>query len=297
MRRGGDRPGDMRGPDGLGGPGGMRDAIARDPKLLKEFIDRQLELLTRGTKRLEEARAELAAGTPSEEVFRKLREARAGAMAENFFANWRDRQPPGQPGQPGQPGMPGDGGPPGPEQLDELLAFVREIRPEFAAKLETWQKDEPKAFMLITSRLFHQARDTFRERDRDKQLYQLRKDDLRNNVLIVEKSAELRRLQAENKASADDAQFAKAKDELKQLMGQGYDSRVKVREYEAARLEARLKETRAQIQETKEVRAQMVDKAVEEVLARKRVSPQPGDGPGPGDDGRPRKKGPPDSPR
>lgn len=70
-------------------------------------------------------------------------------------------------------------------------------------------------------------------------------------------------------------------------MGKGYDARVRVRQYEADRLAKRLEETRARIQETKDVREQLLDKAVQQVLERQRVSPQPGDEPqkAPGDPG------------
>jgi len=257
------------------------DAAARDPKLLKDMIDRMLEQNGRIERRLTEAKTKLDAGSPPEDVIRMLREARAGNMAEQFFQNWRERQSDDQ-GSRGPmfekpPGGPGSGL--DPEQRAELMKFIREVRPEFGAKLDQWQKDEPRAFRAVIGHLFMQAMDTFRERGHDDRLYELRKEDLRASILIVEKATELRALQASNKAQPENEQFNAAKAELRELMGKGYDSRVKVREFEADRLAKRLEETRARIQETKDVREQMLDKAVQQLLERKRVTPQPGDGP------------------
>ena len=265
------RRGDNSGP-GFGP--GMREMVARDPRLLKEFIDRQTDQLSRAIKKLEEAKQELASGAKPEDVFRQLREARATFMADNFFANWRDRQPPGQ-----QSGNPDSGPPqsPSPEQIDEMITFVREFRPEFADRLSRWRKEEPRIFMMIASRLLHQARDTFREKDRDPALFELRKEDLRNNVLIVEKSAELTRMLRESSGPGNDPALKQARIELRELLGKGYDSRVKVREYEAAKLESKLKETRSKIQETKDVREQMLDRTLDEISTRRRPSAQPGD--------------------
>jgi len=257
------------------------DAAARDPKLLKEMIDRMLEQTGRIEKRLTDAKTQLEAGKSPEEVVRMLREARAENLAGQFFQNWRERQRDDQGSQgpmfekpPGGPGSALD-----PEQREELMKFIREVRPEFGAKLDAWQKDEPKAFRAVIGRLMMQGIDTFRERDHDKQLYELRKEDLRNSIFVVEKATEVLAMQTSNKALPENEQFNKAKAELRELMGKGYDSRVKVREYEADRLAKRLEETRAKIQETKDVREQMLDKSVAMLLERKRVMPQPGDGP------------------
>lgn len=270
-RRGGDR-GDL---------GPLREGVANDPEQLRAFVNRMLEQNNRIERRLMDAKAKLDDGTPPGEVAEMLREARAGNMAEQFFQNWRDRQRENTPAQGPMFDKPriGPGGGPDPQQREELLEFIREVRPEFGAKLDEWQKNEPKAFRAVVGHLMMQAVDTFHERDRDKQLYELRKEDLRASILIVETSAELRRKQIESKGQPESDEFVKAKAQLRDLMGQGYDARIRVREYEADRLAKRLEETRTKIQETKDVREQMLDKAVQQLLERKRVSPQPGDEP------------------
>lgn len=276
------RPGDerRRGGDRFDSPL-LRESASHDPKLLKDIIDRMLEQNNRIEKRLLDAKTKLEAGTPPEEVFRMLREARAGNMADVFFQNWRERREEANSQGPmfDKPKV-GPGGGPDPQQREELMQFIREIRPEFAAKLEEWQKSEPRAFRAVIGHLLMQAVDTFHERDRDVQLYELRKEDLRTSILVVEKSTEVRAIQmSEPKGQADSEKLTKAKAELRELMGKGYDARVRVREYEADKLAKRLDETRSRIQETKDVREQMIDKAVTQLLERKRVSPQPGDGP------------------
>lgn len=278
------RPGEDRRRGGGGDridPNLLREAAAHDPKLLEDFVDRMLEQNKRVERRLMDAKTKLDEGAPPEEVFKSLREARAGNMAEQFFQNWRERQrddapPPGSMFE--KPRM-GPGGGLDPQQREELMVFIREIRPEFGAQLDEWQKNEPKAFRLVIGHLIMQAADTFHERDRDKQLYELRKDDLRASVLVIEKATELRRMQFEGKGQPETEQFLKAKAELRELMGAGYDARIRVREYEAAKLAKRLDETRTKIQETKDVREQMLDRAVQQLLERKRISPQPGDEP------------------
>lgn len=276
------RPGDerRRGGDRFDSPL-LREAASHDPKLLKDIIDRMLDQNNRIEKRLLDAKSKLEAGTPPEEVFRMLREARAGNMADVFFQNWRERRDEANSQGPifDKPKI-GPGGGPDPQQREELMQFIREIRPEFATKLEEWQKTEPRAFRAVTGHLLMQAVDTFHERDRDVQLYELRKEDLRASILVVEKSTEVLAIQMnEPKGQTDSEKLTKAKAELRDLMGKGYDARVRVREYEADKLAKRLDETRARIQETKDVREQMIDKAVTQLLERKRVSPQPGDGP------------------
>jgi hypothetical protein len=258
--------------------GDRLDAAARDPQQLKEMIDRMLEQNGRIERRLTDAKSKLEAGTPPEEVIRMLREARSGSMAEQFFQTWRERQG-GDLSSQGPMFEKPPGGGPDPEQREELLQFIREVRPEFGSRLEQWQKAEPKAFRAVVGHLMMQAIDTFRERDRDKQLYDLRREDLRASIFIVEKATEVRGMQAAGKGQPESEDFIKMKAELRDLMGKGYDARVKVREYEADKLAKRLEETRAKIQETKDVREQMLDKAVMQLLERKRVTPQPGDGP------------------
>lgn len=263
-----------------GEPPFLREGFPQDPKQAKELLDRLLEENARNNRRLNEAKQKLEGGAAPEEVWRSLREARAGNMADRFFQNWRERQRQDAGAQGPMFERKGGGpGAPDPQTRAELLQFIREIRPEFAEKLDTWQKDAPKAFGMVLQHLMMQAADTFRERDRDKQLYELRKEDLRDSILVVEKSTEVRRMQEDAKGKSDSPEFAKAKAELRELMGKGYDARIRVREYEADKLAKRLDETRARIQETKEVREQMLDRAVTQVLERKRVTPQPGDGP------------------
>ncbi len=279
-RRDDRRPAGDRAPRRPGEPGFL-DAAAHDPKLLGVAIDRMLADVTKAMTRLQEAKKQLEGGTPPEEVFRSLREARAGALADRFVVNWRDHQRDDSAGRVPLFERP-QGGPPtgSPEQLDELLRFVREVRPQLADKLEKWQKDDQKAFRLVIGRLMPKANDAFRERNRDEKLYELRKEDLRQSIFVVEKSAELRRMQRELKGEAPTPQFETEKSELREMMGKAYDARVRVREYETAQLAKRLADAQSKIQETKDAREKLLDRAVDEVLSMKRETPQPGDQPG-----------------
>lgn len=257
---------------------GPRDGPPRDPKMLREMIDRGLDESARATRRLEEARKMLDDGRPPEEVFRFLREARAGMLADRFVDRFRRGERPEPPaplfdrqqGQGRPPGGPEGKGPEGrgapggnPEVHAELMTFIREVRPDFADRLEEWKKGEPGAFRAIMGRLMPKAVDAFRARNDDKVLYELRRDDLRATILVVEKAHELRRWQFEHKG--EDVPADK-KSELRELMGKGYDARTKVREYEAEQLANRLETTKKQIQEAKDARESLLDRAVEEVL-------------------------------
>lgn len=267
---------------------GPREGPARDPKALRELIDRGLDESARATRRFEEAKRMLDEGKPPEEVSRFLRESRGGMLADRFAERLRRGERPEQPpplfdreqGQGRGPGGPDGkpGGPPlNPEQLGEVMKFVREVRPDFADRLEQWKKNEPGAFRAVMGRLMPKAVDAFRARNDDKNLYELRLADLRATILVVEKAHELRVKQSEHKG---DAVPDEEKAELRDLMGKGYDARIKVREYEAQQLANRLESTRKQIQEAKDARESLLDRAVEEVLkGPMRRPPQGGEGP------------------
>lgn len=281
---------------------GPREGPPRDPKMLREMIDRGLDESARATRRFEEARKMLDDGRPPEDVIRFLREARGGMLADRFVERFRRGERPEQPqplfdreqgqGRPergpegrgpegkGPEGKGSDGRPsPGlnPEQHAELMKFIREVRPDFAERLEEWKKSEPGAFRAIMGRLMPKAVDAFRARNDDKELYELRRDDLRSTILVVEKAHELRRWQMEHKG---DEIPAEKKSELRDLMGKGYDARTKVREYEAQQLANRLESTKKQIQEAKDAREALLDRAVDEVLkGPMRRRPQGAEGP------------------
>lgn len=275
---------------------GPREGPPRDPKMLREMIDRGLDESARATRRFEEARKMLDDGRPPEEVVRFLREARGGMLADRFVERFRRGERPEQPaplfdreqgqGRPqGGPEGRGPDGRPGPglnpEQHAELMKFIRDVRPDFADRLEEWKKSEPGAFRAIMGRLMPKAVDAFRARNDDKELFELRKDDLRTTILVVEKAHELRRWQMEHKGEEVPAD---KKSELRDLMGKGYDARTKVREYEAQQLANRLESTKKQIQEAKDARESLLDRAVDEVLkGPQRRGPQGNEGP----DGRP----------
>jgi hypothetical protein len=281
---------------------GPRDGPPRDPKMLREMIDRGLDESARATRRFEEARKMLDDGRPPEEVVRFLRESRGGMLADRFVDRFRRGERPEPPaplfdreqGQGRPMGGPDDKGPEGkgpegkgpdgrpgpgmnPEQHAELMKFIREVRPDFADRLEQWKKNEPGAFRAIMGRLVPKAIDAFRARNDDKELYELRKNDLRATILVVEKAHELRRWQMEHKGEAVPPE---KKSELRELMGKGYDARTKVREYEAQQLANRLESTKKQIQEAKDARESLLDRAVDEVLkGPPRRGPQGEDGP------------------
>jgi hypothetical protein len=276
---------------------GPREGPPRDPKMLREMIDRGLDESARATRRFEEARKMLDDGRPPEDVIRFLREARGGMLADRFVERFRrgerpeapqplfdreqgqgrpDRGPEGKgPDHKGPDGRPASGL--NPEQHAELMKFIREVRPDFADRLEEWKKSEPGAFRAIMGRLLPKAVDAFRARNNDKELYELRRDDLRSTILVVEKAHELRRWQMEHKG---DEVPAEKKAELRDLMGKGYDARTKVREYEAQQLANRLESTKKQIQEAKDARESLLDRAVDEVLkGPPRRGPQGNEGP------------------
>lgn len=278
---------------------GPRDGAPRDPKMLREMIDRGLDESARATRRFEEARKMLDDGRPPDEVVRFLREARSGMLADRFVERFRRGERPEPPaplfdrdqgqGRPTEPKGPEARGPDGkgpdarpgpgmsPEQHAELMKFIRDVRPDFADRLEEWKKNEPGAFRAIMGRLVPKAVDAFRARNDDKDLYELRKEDLRATILVVEKAHELRRWQMEHKGEEIDAS---KKTELRDLMGKGYDARTKVREYEAQQLANRLESTKKQIQEAKDARESLLDRAVDEVLkGPPRRGPQGNDGP------------------
>ncbi|HEX8876757.1 MAG TPA: hypothetical protein VF777_08425 [Phycisphaerales bacterium] len=263
------RPGDREIEAPREGPrGGPREGPPRDGKMLREMIDRQLQENDRAKQRLEDARRRLDEGTPPEEVFRMLREARGGMIADRFVERWRNNERPEPPpplfdhDQNAKP--PGRGPEPLPkEEMDELMTFVREVRPEFSEKLERWRKDEPRAFRAIMGRLIPKAVDTFRSRNDDKELYELRKSELRETIFVVEKAHELRRHMFENKGVEP---AADQKQDLRDRMAKAYDARIKVREYEAAQLTKRLESSNKQIQEAKDAREALLDRALDEVL-------------------------------
>jgi hypothetical protein len=146
------------------------------------------------------------------------------------------------------------------EQVEEILAFVKEKMPWRYERLKEWQEKKPEFFRRMCRRLRFEIG----------QLKRLQKD----NPKAYEAAIEEHRLRARAAELADRARGAeaeadrqKAKAELRDVLTRLFDAEGKAREAQIRELEGRIHQLREQLAERAEKRDRIIDWMLERLMA------------------------------
>lgn len=274
-----------------GPPSGDDDAPPPERPTPDEIIDR----LTSRLRQIDEMRAKLAAAiekihngeAPADALgpgaMRML--MRRGGGGESWFAGTDrpDRLGIDRPGfdRPG-PGPGGAGGPDAPT-LDEVRAFIVEHLPELAKRLEEAEKSDPRRAERMVRRMMPRLGEMIRMEDRDPVFVELRVEEMRVGLRIIERMRALRGLV---ETGADNEKITAMKNEIRDLLARQYDLRDKLDAHRLEKMKADLEAGKARLEKRRAERDKLLDEHMQRVLDRMKRGDR-----GPGNPGGPRGPG------
>ena len=275
------QPGDARGEPGP--PGARDDAPERDgppgrlglelkigPEALRVRLERSIahseEMLERNRAALEK----LDAGASAPEVLNELR------------SNTADRGP-----RINGRGGDRDSAPPGGTREDELrdreamMKFLQAEFPKFWEKLEPISNEDPRSADRLLGRIAPQIMEILYLENSQPVLAKLKTQQMHAGMDFIEAQGAYLRVVSDPENG--ESQLADARNQLHKLAGQRFDVELMAKQYEINRLESRLSELKASIEQVESQRdqeiAQMVEAAIRnadrqlQMLQRRRQQP------------------------
>jgi hypothetical protein len=157
-----------------------------------------------------------------------------------------------------------------PDQVDSALQIIAEIMPGNANRLESLRKSDPKQFHQLLRRLFNQrigAMVRLKEQDPDYFEYDFAERKLEAQAYILS-----RRIK-----QAPPQEVGPLHDQLRKMLHDLFDARLRTRAFELTRLETRLQALRAQLDQQRQQKQALIDKRYDELLTRTPDNPDPPD--------------------
>lgn len=147
------------------------------------------------------------------------------------------------------------------EHLDVAAQLVGLSRPELAEQLADLKETNPRAYRKTIQRLASQERiqHLLMFHETDPEGFELRADEWRAGARAVRLSRQIRQAQG---PAADDL-----KQELRLVVEQQFDARMKVRRHELASLEKRLESLRRRLEKSRDNRERSIEEQYRRLLA------------------------------
>ncbi|MFZ2873100.1 MAG: hypothetical protein WAZ94_01310 [Phycisphaerales bacterium] len=227
---------------------------------------RRLEEAQRQQARLAEAIKRLEAGAPVDEVMRELDAGRPGPD-ERGPRPWRDgagmdqRIPersdrsdrfdrPGRGDRPGPPGMgrspEGQAAP----DAEEVRAFVQQSFPEIWRRFEDLRKASPETAERHLGRFLPKVREAMALRESDPAMFEMRVEEIRGGIDAMVCIREYREALSLPEGDATRSErLAKSEGDLRRVLGEQFDLRLKLQEHELRMLSAHVDSLRKEIEE------------------------------------------------
>jgi hypothetical protein len=173
---------------------------------------------------------------------------------------------PGGPGGSGGPGGPG-GGPRdndelSAEQIDEALIVLRDFRPEMAARIEEWRKDDPNRVGRMIAHQLPGIRRLIEARRTDPEGYRLRLRDMQ----LERQTRQLANQLAEARRNGESDRAEELTRSLRNQVVEHFEVRQQMRERAVVMLEQRIKELREQLQTRAQSRDALIDEQVKRLM-------------------------------
>lgn len=236
-----------------------------DGTALRQWLQRGLER-SRGTaERLEKAIADLDAGKSPREVVELLdRTAERGSLLAPLLG------PGGLGGGPGGRDLGGagpadglfggqTGGPPRPLSPDERAAVrsaLADLVPDVARQLEEFAKREPRGAERLLNSLAGRLRGAGELRERDPELFELHREEIRNFFDVVRLTREVIDARREGEQGAE--RLASLREQVGQVVARQFDARLKMQARQVDDLHRRAEGLRKEIDKLRERRDQVI---------------------------------------
>lgn len=145
------------------------------------------------------------------------------------------------------------------QQEQDVILYLKEVRPEQAEELLALKDRRPLAYQKFLSRAFREMRYMEEIKQNDPERYQ---------IMAQEKQLESqsRDLAKQYRRSTDDAEKSRMRTELYAILDQLFDLRQMNREFEIERLEKRLEEAKANNLKRLENKKSIIDLRMNELL-------------------------------
>ncbi|MFO8013219.1 MAG: hypothetical protein R6X20_07930 [Phycisphaerae bacterium] len=146
------------------------------------------------------------------------------------------------------------------EQVDEILAFVKEKMPWRYERLKAWQEEKPEFFRRMCRRLRFEIGQLKRLKKDNPEAYEAALEEHRLRARAAELAARAR------KAESEEAR-EKTKAELRGVLERLFDAERRAREAQIHELEERIAHLRRQLAERAEKRDRIIDWLLERLMA------------------------------
>ncbi|QNN22886.1 hypothetical protein HED60_11610 [Planctomycetales bacterium ZRK34] len=156
------------------------------------------------------------------------------------------------------------------DQVDTALQIIAEIMPGTANRLEKLRENDPKQFHQLLRRVFNQrigAMVRLKQQDPELFEYDFAERKLESQAYILS-----RRIKQTDAPDVDPLN-----DQLRKMLYELFDARLRTREFELTRLEIRLQSLRGQLEQQRQQKQALIDKRYDELLAKAPVNPYPPD--------------------
>ncbi|MDX2147174.1 MAG: hypothetical protein SFZ23_06590 [Planctomycetota bacterium] len=252
---------------------------ARSRPRAKEFIERRLRRVEELRSAYSRALERLDQGKALQEIFPDLREIEQRTMTELGRRVMRDAQST-------EGGTPRDRlaerarqrlaessddadeaiRPGTPEQRTRSLAFLKNNMPMLWQKLSVWRERETEAVDRLLDRVAPRVRQLEQDQKRDPKIFELRMQDLRSTLLLMETNRQL--FEAYREQPRDETKISALEKSIEGLAGAVFDARVMVQEQELAQLTKRVDELRRELTISRESRERMVARHTRDMINR-----------------------------
>lgn len=251
--------------------GQPRESQPRDAVTAR--VQRRLEEAERQRSHLADALKRLQDGEPVDEVMRDLDAARPGPEDRGPRPG-RDGLGMDQRGGPDRPDRADRSGPPGagrhPEgqagpNPEDVQAFIQQRFPEIWRRFEELRKGSPEAAERHFGRFLPKVSEAMALRESDPEMFELRVEEIRGGIDAMVCVREYREaLSLPEGDGARSERLTKAESDLRRVLGEQFDLRLKLQEHELRMLYARVESLRKEIEDKRGDR----DAAVTDMLDR-----------------------------
>lgn len=256
----------------------LRDAVQRfdDPVALRARLERTIERGESMLERHREAITRLDAGESPAEVMRSLRWRESPQAEDAPEAPVGLGTPEGRPeGPQGRRGDRPEGGRLAnldPAARQRLRVFLRDRLPSVDAQLSLVEGTDPEMAGKLFERLLPQLREISDEMQRDPVFGELRLEEMRTGLGVVDASQRLRMLGPSPTA----ADRAAAEADLRAAIAARFDVRIRLRQHELERLATRIGELHTQIQDEQAGREAEIERVFQAVINHRGPMKPPG---------------------
>ncbi|CAG1009554.1 hypothetical protein PHYC_03717 [Phycisphaerales bacterium] len=261
-----------------------------DPEALKARLERRLAENQRMETVIKQAIEKLDKGEPLGDLLRDLEPAGRFGRGEQGNRPEGGRRPDFDPEGPRGPRERGDGegfgpmqaGQPLPEgERERVMEFLRGNLPLIAEKFAKLQDVDPDGADRMLARLVPRLREAQRVRKSDPVLANLRLEELKAGISVIEAVRDVRRAQdLPAGAEGKESKLAEATRELREKLVAQSETRMQLQEHEIESLTERIENLRKELEQKKAHRDGAVDEMLQKIVEN-REGP-PGERPEPG---------------